>query len=227
MHGSVAVAYKRADSVPDFMRDTTSIDAMAIRAIDLIITILALIFFLPFMVVIAAFVYIADPGPIFYAQRRVGHHGDMFRCLKFRTMAVDADERLIKLLASDPQARQEWHRDHKLRNDPRIVGIGRFLRKSSLDELPQLLNVLLGDMSVVGPRPIVEAEIQRYGRYIINYCAIKPGITGLWQISGRNHTTYRRRVALDVAYSRSRSARLNLHIIVRTVPSVLFARGSY
>jgi lipopolysaccharide/colanic/teichoic acid biosynthesis glycosyltransferase len=179
------------------------------------------------MLIIALCVFVSDPGPIFFAQRRIGRSGKTFRCLKFRTMAVDAEERLAALLSSNANARAEWARDHKLRNDPRIVGIGRFLRKSSLDELPQLFNVLLGDMSLVGPRPIVPAEATKYGRYIDHYCRVKPGITGLWQISGRNNTSYRRRVAFDVTYSRSRSVMLNIKILAFTVPSVLRAQGSY
>jgi lipopolysaccharide/colanic/teichoic acid biosynthesis glycosyltransferase len=196
-------------------------------AIDLVVTSVAVLFFLPLMLIIALCVFVSDPGPIFFAQRRIGRSGKTFRCLKFRTMAVDAEERLAALLSSNANARAEWARDHKLRNDPRIVGIGRFLRKSSLDELPQLFNVLLGDMSLVGPRPIVPAEATKYGRYIDHYCRVKPGITGLWQISGRNNTSYRRRVAFDVTYSRSRSVMLNIKILAFTVPSVLRAQGSY
>ncbi|RVT90529.1 sugar transferase [Sphingomonas crocodyli] len=187
----------------------------------------ALLFLLPLMLIVAVAVFVSDPGPIFFVQNRIGRHGKIFRCLKFRTMATNAEERLAELLANDPSAREEWMRDHKLRNDPRIVGIGSFLRKSSFDELPQLINVLRGEMSLVGPRPIVHAEAARYGRYFEHYCSVRPGITGLWQISGRNDTTYRRRVAFDVAYSRSQSTFLDLRIIVMTVPSVLMAKGSY
>jgi exopolysaccharide production protein ExoY len=142
-------------------------------------------------------------------------------------MAVDAEARLSELLKNDPVARLEWDRDHKLKNDPRITPIGNFLRKSSLDELPQLFNVLIGEMSLVGPRPIVIGEVARYGRYFQQYCSVRPGITGLWQISGRNDVTYRRRVAMDVTYARAQSYGLNMRILVGTVPSVLFARGSY
>lgn len=202
-------------------------DRVATRMLDVIASVCALIFFLPFMLVIALCTFAANPGPIFFAQRRVGAGGHLFRCYKFRTMATNAEERLLELLNSDPAARLEWDCDHKLRNDPRVVGIGNFLRKSSLDELPQFFNVLRGDMSLVGPRPIVPSEIIRYGRYYANYCSVRPGITGLWQISGRNDVSYRRRVAFDVAYSRSRSFELNLKIIVMTIPGVLLAKGSY
>lgn len=202
-------------------------DQALARLIDVAIALVALVFLFPLLVVIAICVALSDRGPVFFAQDRVGCGGRMFRCYKFRTMAVDADARLKKLLAENPRARAEWLRDHKLRDDPRIVGIGSFLRKSSLDELPQLINVLRGDMSLVGPRPIVPSEIYRYGRYFHHYCDVRPGITGLWQISGRNDTSYRRRVAFDVAYSRSRSAGFNLKILLLTVPCVLLAKGSY
>ena len=142
-------------------------------------------------------------------------------------MVVDADARLRNLLETSAEARAEWERDHKLRDDPRVIGIGRFLRKTSLDELPQLWNVVRGDMSLVGPRPIVVGEISRYGRYFEHYCAVRPGITGLWQVGGRNDVSYRRRVAYDVTYSRARSCAMNVKIIAYTVPSVLFQRGSY
>jgi len=205
----------------------TMLDRRVARGADIVIASALLLFVLPLMVLVAIAVFVADPGPILFAQRRIGRHGRTFACLKFRTMATDSERRLAELLATDPVARAEWHRDHKLRNDPRIVGIGAFLRKSSFDELPQLLNVLRGEMSLVGPRPIVPAEATRYGHYILDYCSVRPGITGLWQISGRNDVSYRRRVAYDVAYSRSHSSLMNLRILLLTVPSVLAARGSY
>jgi lipopolysaccharide/colanic/teichoic acid biosynthesis glycosyltransferase len=191
------------------------------------IALLALLFFLPLMILVALAVFAADPGPVIFAQRRIGRGGRHFWCLKFRTMVVDADQRITDLLATDPQARIEWERDRKLRHDPRITAIGGFLRKSSLDELPQLINVVRGDMSLVGPRPIVDAEAGRYGRYFGHYCRVRPGITGLWQISGRNDVSYRRRVAFDVTYSRSRSLLFDTRILFATIPSVLKARGSY
>ena len=142
-------------------------------------------------------------------------------------MHQNADRLLSALLAECAQSREEWQRDQKLRSDPRIIKIGSFLRKASLDEFPQLFNVLRGDMSIVGPRPIVVSEAPKYGRYIRNYCAVRPGITGLWQVSGRNGTTYRRRVACDIVYSRNQSAVTNLAIIARTVPVVLGAKGAF
>ncbi len=142
-------------------------------------------------------------------------------------MVVDANARLEHILATDPEAHSEWKRDHKLKRDPRITPIGRFLRSSSLDELPQFFNVLRGEMSLVGPRPIVEAEVVRYGRYYRHYCMVRPGITGLWQVSGRNDVTYRRRVAMDVRYVKMRNPSFNIKIMMLTVPMVVAARGSY
>jgi lipopolysaccharide/colanic/teichoic acid biosynthesis glycosyltransferase len=194
---------------------------------DVTIVLLALLFLLPLMVVIALAIVAQDGGPIFFAHRRIGRDGRPFYCLKFRSMAVDAESRLGALLASDPIAREQWARDHKLRSDPRVTPLGAFLRRSSLDELPQFFNVLRGEMSVVGPRPIVEAEICRYGRRFRHYCAVKPGITGLWQVSGRTDVDYRARVAMDYLYVKSKSPRLYVWIIVATVPAVIMRRGSY
>jgi len=198
-----------------------------IRNLDIILSGLALLFLLPVMVVLAIVTWVGDPGPIFFGHVRIGKNGRSFRCFKFRTMVTDAEQRLMHLLETDPVARADWERDRKLTNDPRITGIGRFMRKSSLDELPQLWNVICGEMSLIGPRPIVQAEVPRYGRYIADYMATRPGISGLWQISGRNDVSYRRRVALDVAFARSQSLKLYLRILVLTVPAVLFQRGSY
>jgi lipopolysaccharide/colanic/teichoic acid biosynthesis glycosyltransferase len=200
---------------------------LVVRAFDIVLSLMALVFFAPLMVTIAISIYISDPGPIIFAHKRIGLNEKTFRCLKFRSMAVDATERLQELLYRDAAAREEWARDHKLRNDPRIVGIGRLLRKLSLDELPQFFNVLMGEMSLVGPRPIVDAEVERYGRYFGYYCSVKPGISGLWQVSGRNNISYRRRVAMDVKFSKSQSISLYLKILFMTVPSVVFSRGSY
>ena len=201
-------------------------DSLAVRILDIGIASCALIFLAPLLLVVAGLVYLVDPGPIFFAHRRLGRDGRSFPCLKFRTMVVDAEQRLKQLLLTSEEAREEWARDFKLRRDPRITPIGNFLRKSSIDELPQLINVLRGEMSIVGPRPIVEDEIQRYGRYYAHYSAVKPGLTGLWQVSGRNDVTYRRRVALDVTYARNKCLGRDLRILAMTVPAVLSAKGS-
>lgn len=197
------------------------------RILDIVGVMVLGLFFLPLMLMIALAIYISDPGPVFFKQKRIGRNGKLFNCYKFRTMVVDAEERLADVLARDPAARAEWERDHKLRCDPRISGIGCFLRKSSLDELPQLWNILKGDMSLVGPRPIVENEAYRYGKYLAYYCSVRPGLTGLWQISGRNDVSYRRRVAFDVFYARNGRVGDNIRIMLLTVPSVLASRGSY
>jgi exopolysaccharide production protein ExoY len=216
-------------SVPARSRPRSEVihDDSLVRLMDVTIVLLALLFLLPLMVVIALAIVAQDGGPVFFAHRRIGRDGRPFYCLKFRSMAIDAESRLGALLASDPIAREQWARDHKLRSDPRVTPLGAFLRRSSLDELPQFFNVLRGEMSVVGPRPIVEAEICRYGRRFRHYCAVKPGITGLWQVSGRTDVDYRARVAMDCLYVRSKSPRLYVWIIVATVPAVLMRRGSY
>ncbi len=196
------------------------------RAFEIPVCLAAVIFLAPLLLTLALLIFLQDGGPPFFGHQRIGKYGRRFSCLKFRSMAPDAEDRLAKLLKSDPVAREQWRRDHKLKDDPRITPIGRFLRKSSLDEIPQLFNVLQGDMSLVGPRPIVAAEIPRYRRFYADYCSIRPGVTGLWQVSGRNETNYRRRVALDVIYVKRRSPALYLAVLLATVPAVLSRRGA-
>ena len=176
---------------------------------------------------IALAVWINDGGPAFYGQSRIGRHGRTFRCWKFRSMVTDSDAVLARVLEQSPEAQREWARDHKLRVDPRITWVGRIVRSSSLDELPQLWNVVCGEMSLVGPRPIVLQEVRRYGSRFQDYCNCRPGITGLWQVSGRNNLSYRRRVAIDTLYSRSQCLKLDVVILARTIPAVLLRRGSY
>lgn len=181
---------------------------------------------LPLFGVIAIGMALLDRGPIFFQHQRLGQGGRRFGCLKFRTMRVDAAERLQHMLETDEAAREEWLANHKLRNDPRVTPIGNFLRRTSLDELPQIINVLRGEMSLVGPRPIVDAEIPRYGDAYALYMLVKPGITGLWQVSGRSHTTYVERVRLDSHYALNRSLLMDLSIILRT-PLALLEGGAY
>lgn len=209
-----------ADATVDDRPDRTA------RAFDVAVALCALALFAPLMLLIVLLVRLSG-GPVLYRQTRIGLGGRSFTCLKFRTMLVDGDAILGRVLARDAEARAEWERDRKLRNDPRVTMVGRFLRKTSLDELPQLLNVLDGSMSVVGPRPIVQAEAYRYGRYFGDYCRVRPGITGLWQISGRNATTYRRRIACDVAYVRTKSLIRDFGIVLNTIPTVCLGRGAY
>jgi lipopolysaccharide/colanic/teichoic acid biosynthesis glycosyltransferase len=199
----------------------------ASRAFDILVAVVAAICFAPTMLVVALCVWVQDGGPVLYAQFRIGREGKRFRCLKFRSMFTDSAERLAEMLACDAEARAEWARDHKLRNDPRVTPVGLFIRKLSLDELPQIFNVLRGEMSVVGPRPIVDAEVCKYGRYFEHYCSVTPGITGLWQVSGRNDVSYRRRVAMDVTYARSKSLAFDLYLLAATVPAVILSKGSY
>jgi exopolysaccharide production protein ExoY len=196
------------------------------RAFDIVGASLAIVFLSPLLATIIACAYVSGGSPLF-RHRRVGRGGVFFDCFKFRTMVTDADRVLQNLLDSDRQIKEEWLRDHKLRDDPRITRFGRFLRRTSLDELPQLWNVLRGDMSLVGPRPVVPDELRRYGRKVAIFLSAQPGITGLWQISGRNNTDYRRRVALDVCYVRSQSAILDAYILVKTLRVVFTTRGAY
>ncbi len=168
-----------------------------------------------------------DGGPAFYAHTRIGQGGRGFGCLKFRSMVIDSQARLDALLASDPAARAEWEATRKLKNDPRVTAVGRFLRKTSLDELPQLINVLRGEMSLVGPRPVVAAELSTYyGAAAAHYMSVRPGITGLWQVSGRSDTSYAQRVALDVAYATKPSLWQDIKILLRTPVVVLARRGA-
>lgn len=167
-----------------------------------------------------------DGGAALFRHQRLGADGQMFPCMKFRTMVADADKVLEHLLANDPVAAIEWHATQKLRRDPRITSVGHFLRKSSLDELPQLFNVLRGEMSLVGPRPIVQAEIARYGNDIGHYYQARPGLTGLWQVSGRSDTSYTQRVELDVRYVVNWTFMHDIVIVLKTIPAVLLRRGA-
>lgn len=185
---------------------------------------LALFALLPIFLVVTIAILIADGRPIFFGHERVGRGGRTFKCWKFRTMVRDAEDRLQDLLANDPAARAEWDETHKLVNDPRILPFGGLLRKLSIDELPQLWNVLCGDMSLVGPRPVTRTELVRYGAGAAAYLAVRPGLTGVWQISGRSSVGFEERVAMDVKYVATRSALGDLGIIMRT-PAVVFKRA--
>ena len=199
------------------------------RGGDIVFSLLVLGLGAPVLLLLAVVVKTSSKGTVFYSQRRIGRGYRGFGCLKFRTMRKDADRVLAAILAADPELRAEFERDHKLRNDPRITPLGRFLRRSSLDELPQFINVLRGQMSVVGPRPIVWDELPRYGAAMDEVLSVRPGLTGLWQVSGRNNLTYEQRVRLDLHYVRQRSFWLDLRIILRTIGVVLLPmdRGAY
>lgn len=197
------------------------------RCVDVLLTVLGSIVILPAGLLIALAIKLDSSGPVIYTQRRIGQGGDIISIYKFRTMVADADAVLQRCLEADPELRKEWNADQKLRRDPRITRMGHFLRKTSLDELPQLWNVLCGSMSLVGPRPIVENEARKYGPVFEEYCRVKPGITGLWQISGRNNTTYAERVRFDHYYVSNWSVWLDLWILARTIPVVLRGYGAY
>lgn len=196
------------------------------RLLDIVGASVLLTLLSPLFIVIAVQMR-RDGGPILFGHRRIGMRGRPFKCWKFRTMVPDAEAVLARLLATDPAARAEWERDFKLRNDPRITPMGRFLRTTSLDELPQLLNVLTGEMSLVGPRPIVRDEVPRYGAAFHDYSRCRPGITGVWQISGRNDVGYGERVQLDRAYARNWSFLHDIRVLLRTPVAVLRRSGAY
>lgn len=197
------------------------------RAMDLGLCLMGSIVILPLVLVLALLIRLDSKGPVFYKQRRIGRGGQEIYVHKFRTMVPNADEILKDYLARNPEMAREWEEDHKLRHDPRVTKIGHFLRKTSLDELPQLYDVVRGTMSLVGPRPIVEDERAKYGSVFNDYIRVRPGITGLWQISGRNDTSYSRRVDYDFYYVSNWNVWLDIWILVRTVPVVLFGRGAY
>jgi Undecaprenyl-phosphate galactose phosphotransferase WbaP len=195
--------------------------------IDLAATLIGGLFLLPLIGLIALLIKLDSPGPVFYTQLRIGHGGELFKAWKFRTMVQNADHALKDYLEKHPELREAWQRDQKLRYDPRVTRIGRFLRRTSLDELPQLWNILRGEMSLVGPRPIVEEEIPRYGDKFSLYTKVIPGLTGLWQVSGRNNITYKERVSLDAYYVRNWSVWLDVYILLRTIWIVLTGEGAY
>jgi lipopolysaccharide/colanic/teichoic acid biosynthesis glycosyltransferase len=196
------------------------------RLLDIVVSLALILFLVPVILLVLIAIKLSDRGPVMFAHRRVGRGGASFDCLKFRSMYVGAEERLSALLNADPALRREWSSSQKLLEDPRVTPLGHFLRNTSLDELPQLLNVLRGEMSLVGPRPIVTSELERYGRYAESYLAVRPGLTGLWQITRDAQTSYRRRVATDVFYVRNRSVAFDMKILVATLPAVIAGGGA-
>ncbi len=197
------------------------------RVMDVCLASLLAIGALPFALLIAAAIVLETRGPVFFRHTRIGKGGRRFRLWKFRTMVVNADALLKKSLAEDPGRVFEWHQKRKLKDDPRVTRIGRLLRRSSLDELPQLWNVLRGDMSMVGPRPIIEEEAAKYGSVFPVYLQVLPGLTGLWQVSGRNDTSYRRRTELDSWYIHNWTPGMDLMVLLKTVRAVIFGVGAY
>jgi exopolysaccharide production protein ExoY len=197
------------------------------RACDLVGAVLGIIVLSPVFLFLMLFIKLSDGGSMFYGHRRVGRHGKEFRCLKFRTMVPNGDEVLNRHIADNPAARVEWLATRKLQDDPRVTPIGAVLRKLSLDELPQLINIVRGEMSIVGPRPVVQDELAYYGTHAAVYLMYRPGLTGLWQVSGRNDVSYETRVAFDRHYVENWTFATDLVIIAKTVPAVCLSRGSY
>ena len=196
---------------------------------DLLFSILFLIAFLPLFIIISLLIKLSSRGPIFFTQKRIGKNNIPFKCIKFRTMYPEAKDILENLLIKDSLMKKEFEETHKIKNDPRITSIGRLLRKTSLDELPQFINVIRGEMSIIGPRPIVKEEKKKYGKFFKKVFIIKPGITGLWQVSGRNNLTYKRRVMLDLNYVENYNLIMDIRILIRTFGVILFPldRGAY
>ncbi|SES36915.1 exopolysaccharide production protein ExoY [Tranquillimonas rosea] len=240
-HDSMELAERHLNSyTPAFLVPGTSYDQMAPRrqpqpdreyplkqSFDRVAAAVALVLLAPLLALIAGLIYLTDRGNVFFAQPRLGKNGQTFRCLKFRSMVLDAETALDRHLHDNPAAAREWRDTRKLKEDPRITTIGSVLRKSSLDELPQLINIARGEMSMVGPRPIVEEEAPYYGSAIEDYMSVRPGLTGLWQISGRNDVGYGERVQLDQYYTRTLSLWGDMRIIFQTFRVVAQRRGSY
>ena len=224
MNSLVGTNTKRTYGVADF---SEPIGTAAKRFVDVVLAISAIVLLAPLLIICFVATVITSPGPALFRHKRVGFNGRQFNCLKFRTMVTDAPERLERVLKSDPLAASEWAANRKLKNDPRVTPIGAILRKSSLDELPQLFNVLKGEMSIVGPRPVTDEELQRYTSSMGAYLACRPGITGLWQVSGRSSTTYDKRVACDAFYARNWSMALDAKIVIVTIPSLLVSDCAY
>ena len=197
------------------------------RALDIVLGLLILLFISPLLILIAILVKVSSPGPVFYRQKRIGRAGQPFFMLKFRSMYIDSDDLLQALLKSCPYSAEEWATYQKLRFDPRVTRVGAFIRKTSLDELPQIFNVLAGDMSLVGHRPILPSQIAEYGPHFDTYKVARPGITGLWQVSGRNQLSFEKRAEMGSRYTRNWSLWLDFKILLRTVPAVLFPKGAY
>ena len=233
--GSPTIPYevisKEPSSLPavEIIRNQSRSGRTLKRIGDIVFSLIVLILGSPIFILIAILVKLSSPGSVFYIQKRVGRNYREFGCIKFRTMYKDADDLLPNLLEKYPLMRKEFENDFKLRQDPRITKLGRFLRRSSLDELPQFFNVLKGEMSVVGPRPIVSNEIIKYSLFMEEVISVRPGLTGLWQVSGRNNLSYKKRVELDLFYARNRNFLLDLEIIILTLGVLLFPmdRGAF
>lgn len=196
------------------------------RLFDVVVASFLIVVTFPLLVAMMISIRLQDGNRAIFSQTRIGQNGERFDCYKLRSMVPDAQDRLANLLESCPKSRAQWDAVQKLDPDPRITKLGHFLRKSSIDELPQLFNVLRGEMSLVGPRPIIQSEVERYGSHYTDYCSVKPGITGLWQVKGRSNTSYQERVEMDVIYARNQSLVGDIVIFFQTVPAVMLRRGA-
>ena len=210
-----------------FASRTGGINFLAKRIADIILSLFACFLLFPLFILLSIAIFLDSPGPIVFAHERIGRNGRKFLCYKFRTMVPDAESVLQECLQGNPVAREEWEENFKLKHDPRVTRMGRLLRRTSLDELPQFWNVLKGEMSLVGPRPVIEEELPKYGDCIDEYLLVPPGITGIWQVNGRSDTTYCERVAMDSWYVRNWSVWLDLYLLLRTVKVVLGGKGAY
>ena len=197
------------------------------RLIDIVLCLVATVIVVPFSIVIAIIIKATSPGPVFYGHKRVGKNGKYIKCWKFRSMYKNSQEMLQKILAEDPVRRAEWEKDRKFLDDPRVTKFGKFLRKTSLDELPQLWNIFIGEMSFVGPRPVTEEELQKYGEFADYILSVTPGLSGMWQISGRSDTGYEERINLDTYYIQNWSVWLDIWILIKTVWVVINGKGAY
>lgn len=197
------------------------------RLLDIILILFFSPILIPLFIILIILTKITSAGPVFYGHKRVGKNGKEFKCWKFRSMCIDADKKLEEILANNPQMRAEWEKDRKFTNDPRVTKFGKFLRKTSLDELPQLINILIGQMSFVGPRPVTEPELEKYGPYKDYVLSVLPGLSGMWQTSGRSDTQYEERIALDSYYIQNWSVWLDIWILIKTVYVVFKGRGAY
>jgi Undecaprenyl-phosphate galactose phosphotransferase WbaP len=197
------------------------------RFLDLFFVSLGGLMILPFLFLIALIIKLSSPGPVLYGHRRLGLNGKHFQAYKFRSMVMDAEKKLENILEADPRLREEWEASHKLKDDPRVTKIGKFLRRTSFDEFPQLINILKGEMSIVGPRPVTDQEIEKYGENSRRVLTVKPGLTGLWQVSGRSDTDYAERISYDLYYIQSWSVWLDLWIIYRTPGAIFKGKGAY
>ncbi len=199
------------------------------RVFEIIFSISVIVITSPLTLLICLLIKLSSRGPIFFTQKRIGKNITSFKCIKFRTMNLEAEDMLNNLLSNNEEIRIEFEKSQKIKNDPRITKIGKFLRRTSLDEMPQFINILKNEMSLIGPRPIVESEKKRYGKNLKEVFSIRPGVTGLWQVSGRNKLSYKRRVLLDLIYVRNKSFSMDCNILIRTIGVIFFPfdRGAF